>query len=167
MITIRQATLADIALLASFILQLDRDCDYLLHDPDERTEDFEVTKKFLFRVINNARSAIFIAEHAVEGVVAYVCGEALIQKRVAHVMKVNIGALKKYQKKGMGRVLAYKLHEHALRVGIYRAEASIIKENNLSLNLAKRMGFELESIKRHAFKIKHQYVDECMLVKFL
>lgn len=167
MITIRKASIEDTDALSDFMLQLDNECDYLLHHPGERGENVELTKKFLLRIAKNERSAIFLAENSSEGIIGYVCGEALLHQRIAHVMKVSIGMLKKYQKKGIGRMLAYALHDHANKVGIYRAEAAVIKENKLSLNLSKRMGFELEGIKKHAFKIGDHYYDECLLVKFI
>jgi RimJ/RimL family protein N-acetyltransferase len=167
MFTIRKTTPDDTDNLASFMLQLDKESEYLLYNPDEPTNSKESRKKFLHKITKNERSAIFIAEHATEGIVAYVCGEAYSQERLAHVMRVNIGALKKYQKKGVGRLLAYALHEHAKKIGIYRAEASVIQENKISLNLSKRMGFELEGIKKHAFKIGDRFHNECLLVKFL
>lgn len=167
MLTIREATMADAELLSKFMSQLDYESDYLLYHPGERDDAIQIVTQYLTRLTNNEKSMIYVAENQENNIVATICGESSAYQRIAHVMKVNIAALKAYRRTGIGRKLSYQLLAHAIKRGIHRVEVTVIKENKISLNLCQRMGFELEGIKKQSIKIGDRYHDEYLLARFI
>lgn len=167
MTTIRKIVLTDVNKLLEFVFQLDNESDYLLYEPDERKTYLNITKNLFTRIINNKKSAIFIAEDDKLNIVGFICGEVSNLKRISHVMRVNIGVLKKYRRVGVAKKLAEALILYATNLGISRAEVTVIKNNQISLDLCKMFGFEIEGIKKSSLKIGDKYYDEYCLAKIL
>jgi len=165
MINIRLSDINDSESFAKFISALDSEAHYILYDPDERKMDNDKAKIFLTRISRESKSAVFFALNESNEIVGFICGEVSNLNRVSHIMRVNIGVLKQYYRFGLGILLTNRLLEYAKMNEISRAEASIIKNNTLSLNLAKRVGFEIEGIKRNSIKIGSVYYDEYFLSK--
>lgn len=163
MIEIRQATINDAARLSTFLTQLDCESEYLLYNPDERRIDTHSTKQYLTKICNSDKSAVFLALNNDGAIAAFIAGETPPFQRTSHTMKLVVGALKSHRGTGVGRMLSHALLEHAKKMRIIRLEAGVIIQNKLSLNLCKRMGMQIEGIKRHAMKIMDKYHDEYML----
>ncbi len=165
MITIRHSDIKDYEPFAKFISILDSEAPFILYDPDERKMDNDKAKKFLTRISLENKSVAFFALNESNEIVGFVCGEVSNYNRTSHIMSINIGVLKQYHRSGAGRFLANKILEYVKLNQITRVEASIIKNNIPSLNLAKRFGFEIEGIKKNSIKIGNVYYDEYFLSK--
>ena len=167
MFKIRQATIDDAELLSVFINRLDSESKYLLYDQHERKNNFVTTKNYLTKMNALTKNIVVLAENTREGIVGFACGETLCLRKMAHVMKSNLGVLRAYQGKGLGRILLQKLIVHAEQNEIIRIEANIVKENKLSLNLCKKFGFTVEGMKQKSIKIENFYHDEYLVAKLL
>lgn len=167
MMTIRQATINDAASLSTFLLQLDNESEYLLFDPGERTNTIEMMLVYLQKIIENKKSMVFLAENEEKNVVGFICGEVLHFNRMSHVMKLNIGIIKKYRRTGIGRALGKHMLAHVEKNNIVRVEATIITDNKLSLNLCKKFGMAVEGVKRCSIKIGNQFYDEYLLARIM
>lgn len=167
MITIREATQDDARSLSHFIKNLDKESQFLLYNPGERNDDVGLIKAYLDKSNQRTRSIMFISVNDSHDIVGFICGESSNLQRLSHVMKVNIGVLKKYRKYGLGRQLTATILSHAKQVGITRVEATIINANKPSLNLCKKFGFEIEGIKRKSIKISDHYFNEYLMSKLI
>ncbi len=165
MIRFREINLDDAEFLSIFVSQLDSQSEYLLFEPGERKNSIQTTQSYLSKIASNEKSAVFIAENTKAEIVGFVCGEVIQLKRVAHTMKVNIGVLKACRGSGVGKTLGGMILEHAEEVGIERIEATVIKENTISLNLFQKLGFEIEGIKKCSIKIADNFHDKYLLAK--
>jgi RimJ/RimL family protein N-acetyltransferase len=161
----RKANLSDADSLSQFIVKLDNESKFLLYDAGERQGNLDIVKLYLLRIENCGKSVVFIAENTDKEMVGFICGEVSPLKRVSHVMKVNIGALKNYHGLGIGRMLGKMLLQHVLNMDIKRVEVTVIKSNSISLNICKKFGFEVEGIKKHAIKIGTEFFDEYLLAR--
>lgn len=162
-VNIRKATLEDAKSLGIFVTALDNESEYLLFEQGERSVNTETARQYLAKIESNKKSAVFIAENEECEIVGFVCGETSHLKRISHVMKINMGILKNYRKSAISRELLHALLDYAAIVGILRAEATVIKNNIISLNLCKKFGFNVEGIKKSALKIKDSLYDEYFL----
>lgn len=167
MINLRKADINDADSLSIFVAQLDNESEYLLYDPGERNVDTDIIKSFLLKIIKNEKSTVYVAINEHKQIIGFACGEVSHLKRIAHVMKGNMGVLKNYHGYGIGRMLGKVMIAHAKEMGIRRIELSIIKNNKISFNLAKKLGFELEGIKRSSIKIGDNFYDEYFLSKLI
>ncbi len=167
MINIRQANMDDAYKLSLFIKKLDLENKYLLYEQNERKNDIFATKLYLEKMQNNPKNIIFIAENEYQEIIGFACGEVSFLKKLSHVMKGNIGILKKYHGRNTGRLLAEKTLLYAKKMGIVRIEATIIRENVISLNLSKKFGFKIEGIKHSSIKIGQRFHDEYLVAKII
>ena len=165
MINIRQIDMRDAESLSDFIKQLDMESYYLLYDPGERKNDVNAIQSYLLRIDQDGKSVVFIAENEHKEIIGFICGEVPHLKRLSHLMKCNIGVLKKYHGAGVGSGLLEKLITYAKETNIVRLEATVIKQNTQSVSLCERFGFNIEGIKIHSIKINNELHDEYLLAK--
>lgn len=166
-IRIREALIHDAPKLSEFIKLLDSENDYLLYDKNERKNDLATSENYLSRMNRTPPSIVFIAMNIENDVVGFVCGEVNQLRRFSHVMKANIGILKKYYNTGLGRLMSNVVIEHAKKHLIVRLEVSVISKNKISLNLCKKLGLEVDGVKKSAIKINNSFYDEILLSKIL
>ncbi|EKD72169.1 MAG: GCN5-related N-acetyltransferase [uncultured bacterium] len=167
MIKIHQANMSDAESLSDFIKKLDTESCYLLYDSGERKNDVNTIKSYLSRIDQDGKSIVFIAENEHKEIIGFICGEVPHLKRLAHLMKCNIGILKKYHGAGIGSGLLEKLITYAKETNIIRLEATVIKQNTQSVSLCERFGFNIEGIKIHSIKINDELHDEYLLAKLI
>lgn len=148
-------------------MQLDNESDYLLFGPGERNINVDITYSYIKKINENERSSIFIAEDENQEIVGFICGETFHSKRTAHVLKANFGVLKNSRGNGVATELATVFITNAKSSGILRIEVTVIKENMPSLNLCKKLGFEIEGLKKSSIRIGYEFHDEYLLAKLL
>jgi len=165
MIIIRSARTDDADLLAEFIVKLDHEAKYLLYEPGEREGSVNTVKSFLSRIEQDEKSMVLIALTENKKIIGFICGEVSGCKRFSHVMHINIGVLKAYQKKGWAEKLGEMLYAHAKKVGIFRYEALIVKQNVASTMLMNKFGFKLEGVKTNGIRINEKLYDLCLVSK--
>lgn len=164
---IRKADIKDAPALTEFVIQLDNESKYLLFGPGERHIDINSTLNYIQKINNNVCSFINIAEDKNKKIIGFLCGEASGLQRISHILKINIGVLKNARGTRVARELAITSLENAKRSGVLRIEATIIKENKLSLNMCRKFGFEVEGLKKSSIKIGNKFYDEFLLGKLL
>ena len=162
----RSATSDDAEALLEFLNQLDFEAQYILYDQNERDTNVDKLRSYLEK-LSQQSSRMFIAIDNQNKILGYLFGEIQPFNRVAHVVKLNIGILKRTQKRGIAEQLGALCLQYAKQNGIKRAEVTVIKENLASLALCRRMGFEIEGVKRQSIKIGQNYHDEVCLAYLL
>ncbi|WP_277674608.1 GNAT family N-acetyltransferase, partial [Piscibacillus halophilus] len=59
------------------------------------------------------------------------------------------------------------MEEWAIKVQLHRLELTVIVENKAAVNLYKKMGFEIEGVKKDSLKLGERYVDEYYMAKLI
>ena len=118
----------------------------------------EATRAF---ILNNIKRdhAQFVAR--VDGKVVGWCDIIPSQKgaaiATAHVGVLGVGILPEYRGKGIGRQLIQAAIEKAARQGLTRIELNAREHNTNAIGLYKKLGFEIEGLKRNAAKVNGVY----------
>lgn len=165
MTIVRSGSVDDAELLASFIVKLDHEGEYLLYEPGERKGDINSVQAYLNRIKNEANSIVYVAQDINNKIVGFACGESSPLKRMSHVMSINIGILEDYQGCGIGKKFIEELLSYSKAVGIVRVEASVVKNNVRCIGLLKKYGFIVEGVKSNAIMINRILCDVCVLAK--
>ncbi len=167
MIKIRTITEKESNQFFTMINAVDNEADFLLFDKKERKNDDELVKAYINKLNSNENSILLVAENEKGEFIGYIAGEQYQLKRLKHILNINIAIKKDHSNKHIGSQLTEKFIEHALRKKIHRLEATIVNQNNPSLALAKKFGFEIEGIKRDAVKINNSFYDLVMIAKII
>ncbi|WP_343045278.1 GNAT family N-acetyltransferase [Piscibacillus halophilus] len=166
MVNIRRATLNDALNLSESILQVERESDYMLYGSGERHWTVDMQEKMIQKINSEKRSNLFIAEeeHDLLGYLIIRGGSATKNK---HVASIVIGIKECARGKGIGTRLFQKMEEWAIKVQLHRLELTVIVENKAAVNLYKKMGFEIEGVKKDSLKLGERYVDEYYMAKLI
>ena len=162
---IRKAENKDAEQFLSMLKQLDKETKFMLYEPEERTTSIEETKA---RLENSEKSGsvIFVAE--VNGEIAgFISASRGFARRVNHSAYIVMGILAGYSGRGIGKALFEGLEKWAINSGITRLELTVMMHNEKAINLYKKMGFEIEGLKKHSLIVDNQYVDEYYMGKLL
>jgi RimJ/RimL family protein N-acetyltransferase len=78
-----------------------------------------------------------------------------------------IGILEQFTGKGIGTQLFQMLEAWARSNDIHRLELTVMTHNERAIALYKKMGFEIEGIKKHSLFVNGEYVDEYYMAKLI
>ena len=144
-------------------LQLDKETDNMLFEPDERPADINM----VYRNIdgNNRTGSVVFLVYEDEKCVGFLLANRGGLKRIRHVAYVVTGVLKDYQRKGIGNALFEKLAGWARVNGLRRLELTVMTHNEAGIALYKKHGFEVEGIKKCSMFVNGVFVDEYYMAK--
>lgn len=138
----------------------------MLYDPGEREVDPESFAKFIDAINENEKSVIFVAVENGK-VLGYLIAQNEKPKRIAHRAYIVVGVHRDSRGKGIGKALFAHMMEWAKKVKLHRIDLTVIAENDAAVALYRKMGFEIEGIKRDSLLIDDEYVDEFYMSKLL
>lgn len=138
----------------------------MLFDPGERKIDPASFAKFIDAINENEKSGIFVAEED-EEILGYLIAQNEKPKRIAHRAYIVVGVHSDSRGKGIGKALFVHMLEWAEKVHLHRIDLTVIAKNDAAIALYKKMGFEIEGIKRDSLFIDDEYVDEFYMSKLL
>lgn len=117
-------------------------------------------EQFRAFVMNNILRDLFPQQVAVNGgtVVGW-CDVMLISERPvhAHAGFITIGIVQEWRGKGLGKRLIQAAIDSARGRGLTRLELIVREENKPAVELYKKMGFEIEGLKRNANRVDGIY----------
>jgi RimJ/RimL family protein N-acetyltransferase len=87
--------------------------------------------------------------------------------RDRHAAYIVIGILDRFTGMGIGTTLFEKLEDWAKGHGIHRLELSVMIHNQRAVALYKKMGFDVEGIKRDSLLVDGAYVDEYYMSRLI
>ncbi|MDL4842057.1 GNAT family N-acetyltransferase [Aquibacillus rhizosphaerae] len=163
---VREVETSDAENLANLIKQVDESSQYMLWEAGERDIQSENQLKMIDGIKNAENSTILVAEKDNElvGYLIVIGGNAQRNKHSAYIV---IGILKGYRGKGIGKQLINKLDQWAANQNVSRLELTVVTKNEGALSLYKKLGFEIEGIKRNSLLINDEFVDEYYMSKLL
>ncbi|QKG84888.1 GNAT family N-acetyltransferase [Kroppenstedtia pulmonis] len=145
---------------------LDRETSFMLMEPDERRDTREQTEKMIGDVLDEAKHAIWVVEEQRE-LVGFLSVKRGEYHRNRHVGYLVIGILQSHTGKGWGTRLFQTMEKWAEEQKIHRLELTVMTHNEQGIALYRKMGFQVEGIKRDALWVDRQYVDEYYMAKLL
>jgi RimJ/RimL family protein N-acetyltransferase len=166
MMNIREIQVNDAKNFSELLKNVDAQSPFMLYEEGERSTSNEKEKKRIVTMLEKKNAIIFVVESD-QKLIGYVASIRGNTKRNKHVAYVVIGLLQQYRGKGIGRKLFNKLDEWAVNNTISRLELTVVTKNDTAVNLYKKCGFEIEGIKRKAFKWNNTYIDEYYMAKLI
>lgn len=132
---------------------------FMLFSPLEREVNPEKFAKFIDATHSNEKSGFFVA-CVDKRIVGYLIVQNEKPQRIAHRANIVIGVHSESRGQGVGNALFTHVMAWAQQVGLHRLDLTVIASNEVAVHLYKKMGFEIEGVKRHSLCIDGQYVDE-------
>jgi len=163
---IRQIEVNDAEELSKLIGKVESESPYMLFEAGEREISSERQRQRIESINLEDKSEIFVAEYdnKLIGYLFAIGGQANRTKYSAYIV---IGILNQYRGQGIGTKLFMELEEWALNQKIHRLELTVITKNEVGVVLYKKMGFEIEGIKRDSLYIDGEFVDEYYMSKLI
>lgn len=164
---IREAKPEDAKRLFELMKQVETEAHFMLMEPEERKGSPEQQRVWLERMDKESNSTVLIAEQNDGQLVGYLVVIGGNAKRVRHSAYLVIGILKEFTGRGIGTNLFQKLEEWSIAHNILRLELTVVIQNEPGVSLYKKMGFEVEGIKRNSLVIEDTFFDQYYMSKLL
>ncbi|MEH6937439.1 GNAT family N-acetyltransferase [Bacillus sp. JJ664] len=161
---IREATPNDAEKFLNLVVEVESKADYMLFEAGERKATVDKQRKQLEMIEKQKNATIFLAEEKGK-LIGYLITIGGTTKRKKHTAYIVIGVLDQYKGKGIGTALFEQLDEWAIIHDIVRLELTVVTQNEAGVNLYKKMGFEVEGMKRKSLLVKDQFLDEFYMAK--
>lgn len=163
---IREVITGDAEKLATLMQQVDHSSQYMLWEAGERNIPAENQIKMIEGIKNKDNSTILIAEAEKEliGYMFILGGGARRQRHTAYIV---VGILEEHRGQGIGTRLFSEMNEWASDNNIHRLELTVVIDNKAGVALYKKMGFEIEGIKKDSLLINDKFYDEYYMAKIL
>jgi ribosomal protein S18 acetylase RimI-like enzyme len=139
---------------------------FMLANPGERNLKPESIEKIIGNINGTAESGFFVAELN-EAILGYMIVRGDTLERTSHRASIVIGVHSTSRGKGVGTALFEHVFEWAKQKEFHRLELTVIESNEQALGLYKKMGFEMEGIRKDALVIEGKYVNEMYMGKIL
>ncbi|WP_235821413.1 GNAT family N-acetyltransferase [Gottfriedia solisilvae] len=163
-VQIREATPIDAERFLKLLLEVESKADYMLFEAGERKTTVDKQRQQLEMIEKQENATILLAEEKGE-LIGYLITIGGTTNRKKHTAYVVIGVLDGHKGKGIGTALFEQLDEWAIVHNIVRLELTVVTRNEAGVNLYKKMGFEVEGMKRKSFLVKDQFLDEFYMAK--
>ncbi len=138
--------------------QLDKETSFMLYEPNERKTSIDEMNNKIEQV--NNEGGVIIGAEADNELVGFVSANRIPLERIKHSVYIVAGVLSKVSGKGIGTDLFKELLSWAKENEITRLELTVIKHNKRAINLYKKIGFEIEGIKKNSLNVDNNYDDE-------
>jgi ribosomal protein S18 acetylase RimI-like enzyme len=165
-VQIREATPDDGGALLALKRALDRETNFMLLEPDERTTTEAEVADQLRRVTAQSNSVVLVAD-AVGHLVGYVEAIGGGVRRNRHTAHVVIGVRQASARRGVGGRLLSELEQWARANSLRRLELTVMIHNELAVGLYRKMGYVVEGTRHAALLVDNHLVDEFWMAKLL
>ncbi|MBI5877693.1 MAG: GNAT family N-acetyltransferase [Chloroflexi bacterium] len=166
MITIRPITVDDSAAFLALCLQLDAETQFMMLEPGERTTTAEEQRVRVSELLARPNQTILVADSS-DGLAGYIEGMGGDYRRNRHCAYVVIGVRQSFAGQGLGTRLSAALEQWARAHALHRLELTVMTHNERGIALYRKVGFEVEGVKRHSLLVGGTYVDEYAMGKLL
>ena len=141
---------------------IDEESEFMLFEPGKR----KLHAQRQIKQIESGMCEVFVCA-ADDGSFNRICCSSQGAVRARHRAHVVIGIRQAYIGQGIGVKLFQALEKWACEEKIHRLELTVMTHNTAAVRLYKKTGFIIEGTKKHALKVKGQYVDEYVMSKLI
>jgi RimJ/RimL family protein N-acetyltransferase len=146
--------------------QLDRETEFMLLEPDERTTTVEAQRRQIAELLVADNSTILVAED--DGrLIGYLAARGGRARRARYSAHLVVGILREFTRQGIGTGLFEAVERWAREAGLHRLELTVMAHNRAGLALYTKMGFRVEGTRREALMVRGAWVDEYYMGKLL
>jgi ribosomal protein S18 acetylase RimI-like enzyme len=145
--------------------RLDRETDFLLWEPGERTLTVDAVRARC-RGVDRSQGLHLVAEHNGR-LVGFLVSHRGGVRRLRHRADFTMAVLREHQQRGIGRRLLESLEVWAVENGITRLELTVMSHNRRAITLYQNAGYVREGLKTAAIQIHSVPVDELVMGKLL
>ena len=163
----REIEIADAEAFGYLLEQVDASSEYMLWEAGERKSELKQQQSMIQNIKDRSNSMIFVAENRNEEMIGYLFAIGGNANRNKHAVYMVIGIAEKARGQGVGTSLFREMERWAIQQQIHRLELTVAIKNEAGLALYKKMGFEIEGIKRDALRIDGAFVDEYYMAKLM
>ncbi|WP_172954432.1 GNAT family N-acetyltransferase [Solibacillus sp. R5-41] len=149
-----------------FVMSNAEESGFMLFAPGERKVTPESLGKLIELINSQTKSGMFIATEG-DRILGYMIVQNEKPQRIAHRAYIVIGVHSDSRGKGVGNALFTSVISWAKQVELHRLELTVIATNEVAVHLYKKMGFEIEGVKKDSLFIDGQYVDEYYMSRLL
>lgn len=165
---IRLITEEDAEAYRELYLRLDEETPYRLYEPGERPRELQGFCEEIGRFTGGGQGAIVVAEEEETGrLVGYLQAIGRPQRRIRHVVSINIAILQSHTGRGIGGQLFAFLEDWARQHGVLRLDLTVMENNPNAHKLYQRLGFAEEGVKRRSMRFGDTFVDEIYMSRWL
>ena len=166
MITIREIREGDAQNFLQLCRRLDEETQFMLLEPGERRITVEEQRQRIVALLAHKHQTILVAENESQ-LVGYLAAIGSDYRRNRHSVYLGTGIRQAFTGQGIGTQLFMALEQWARERDLHRLELTVMVHNERAIGLYKKMGFEIEGVKRHSLVVKGAYVDEYYMAKLL
>lgn len=163
---IREATTQDAQAFLAHCRQLDVESRFMMLEPDERTTTVEQQAQRLQGICSAHNRTLLLAVEGPE-VIGHVAGFGGGYRRNSRTVHVVVGVVQAYSGRGIATSMLQRLDEWAASQGTRRLELTVMTHNCRAFELYKRLGYEIEGIRKDSLYVDGHYVDEYAMAKIL
>jgi RimJ/RimL family protein N-acetyltransferase len=163
---VREIHEGDAEAFLDLLTRIDAETEFMLLEAGERTTTIAEQRERIKDILSKKNQTILVASRAGQlvGYLAAIGGEFT---RIRHRAYLVVGVLHAFIGRQVGTRLFTALESWARLHGIERLELTVRTDNERGAGLYRKMGFEIEGLKRRSMKVKGTYVDEYYMAKVL
>jgi RimJ/RimL family protein N-acetyltransferase len=163
---IRQIHETDADAFLDLLTRIDAETDFMLLEAGERATTAVEQRERIKGVLSQKNQTILVASRA-ERLVGYLVAIGGEARRIRHRAYVVVGVLQAFTGRQIGTRLFTALESWARLHGIERLELTVRTDNERGTGLYRKMGFEIEGLKKRSLKVRGAYVNEYYMAKIL
>ncbi len=158
-VTFRPATVDDAQGVMENINSVGAEIEYIMTE-SVRT-DVEREREWI-RQYDGAGSVLFVAEAdgTIVGQADAVMGR---WPKETHVGTIGIAIRAAYRDAGLGRAMMERILEWMRVRGLKKASLAVFSTNERAIALYRRLGFEVEGVRKRQYRIRGEWVDDVMM----
>jgi ribosomal protein S18 acetylase RimI-like enzyme len=163
-VEIREVDERDAQALLDLLARIDSETNFMLFEAGERPAAVGEQRERIKGILSKANQTILVASSAGQ-LVGYLIAIGGEFRRIVHRAYVVVGVLQAFTSQQIGTRLFTELEAWAKRHGIERLELTVRTDNDRGIGLYRKMGFEIEGVKKRSLKVNGAYVDEYSMAK--
>ena len=162
-VTIRPATIEDAARLQENINSVGAEIDYILIETvgNNLVEEQEWIREF------DGKGSILLVAEGGGKIVGQADAHGGRPPKESHVGTIGIAIRDGYRDVGLGRAMIERLFEWMRDRQFRKACLQVFSTNTRAIALYKKLGFEIEGVRKSQYRIRGQWVDDIMMGKWL
>ena len=166
MIEVRHIKIEDAEKYMNLYSKLDDQTDFRLYEPNERKISISQQIKEIESLIGNDNSTIIVAQDG-DLLVGYLSAYGRGQARIKHIVNIGIAILQSHSRQGIGTMLFEEVEAWARKHNKHRLELTVMENNPNAYGLYRKMGFEVEGLKKDSMFIDGKYINDIYMSKLI
>lgn len=165
-VAIREIQESDASLFLALLNRLDKETAFMMLEPGERQTTVEEQQSRIRNWLENQRDIVLVAD-AGDELAGFVALQGGVFRRNRHSGYLVLGVSQAYGGRGLGRGLMEAIEARARQQSFHRLELTVMTHNERALALYRKLGFEIEGVRRDSLRVEGRYVDEYSMAKLL